>query len=287
MRLRNRGLDSRKQFSRWLDIPKPVTSPDLRLIFFPYAGTGAEAFRGWERFLPGNVEFCTVQYPGRGKRLREPAVTSVSELTERMARALSPFMDIPVVFFGHCMGGMLSFELTQALYRRGGPMPASLLLSGVRAPQSPSLYPEMHALADDEFAAVVKALNLRPITMFEDEAVAKSSLAILKQDFRLVETWETDHGDLRTLPVPIHAFGGREDRFVPEDHLRAWAAHTHAGFQSRLFPGGHFFIHDGQASEAIFSDICEALVPLWGGAQPMIHQNTGATDYEKNREDYL
>jgi len=287
MRLRNRGLDSRKEFSRWLDIPRPLTSPALRLIFFPYAGTGAEAFRAWERFLPGNVEFCAVQYPGRGNRLREPAVTSVPELIDRMVQALIPFMDIPVAFFGHCMGGMLGFELTQALHRRGGPMPVRLFLSGVRAPQCPSLYPEMHALADDEFVAVVKALNLRPGAFFEDEAVVKSTTAILKQDFRLVETWETDHGDLRTLPVPIHAFGGREDRFVPEVHLRAWATHTDAGFDARLFPGGHFFLHDGQASEAIFSDICEALVPWWGGAQPMTIQNTGTADHEKNRQDHF
>ncbi len=263
MRLRSRGLGSRKKFSRWFDFPRPVADPAMRLIFFPYAGTGVEAFRTWERFVPDNVEFCSVHYPGRGKRLKEPVVTWVPELIDRMARALVPFMDIPVAFFGHCMGGMLAFELTQSLHDRGGAMPSCLFLSGVRAPQCPCLYPEIHALADDEFVSVVKALDLRPESLFEEEAVVKSTMDVLRHDFQLVETWETDHRGLRPLPVPIHAFGGQDDRFVPEAHLRAWAGHTSAGFSAQLFPGGHFFLHDGGSGEALFFHMCEALAPLW------------------------
>ncbi|VFQ46271.1 alpha/beta hydrolase fold [Desulfoluna butyratoxydans] len=234
----------------------------MRLVFFPYAGTGVEAFRGWDRFMPDNVELCSVNYPGRGKRLNEPVVTWVPDLIARMDRALAPFMDVPVVFFGHCMGGMLCFELTRALHGRGGPMPASLFLSGVRAPQCPSLYPDMHALADDEFVSVVKALGLRPDSLFEEDAVVKSTMAVLKGDFQLVETWETDAAGPGGLPVPIHVFGGRDDRFVPEPHLRAWDEHTSQDFSARLFPGGHFYLHDDRAGEALFSHICTALASL-------------------------
>lgn len=262
MRMRNRGLDSRKQFSRWVYTPKPIETPVMRLLFFPYAGTGVEAFHLWAESLPGGVELGVVHYPGRGSRLKEPSVIWVPDLVERMARALTPFMDIPVVFFGHCMGGMLAHELARHLAATDGATPSGLIVSGVRAPECPCFYPDMHGLPDDEFLSVVKALNLRPGSHFESEAVVRSTMPILRRDFQLVESWAGLGVYPEPLRIPMRALGGSDDAFVPESHLTAWARHTAADFTLRMYPGEHFFIHDDEASQQMFRDLAGDLT-LW------------------------
>src|SRR6202035_2395188 len=96
------------------------------------------AYRGWAAALPGDVEVCPVQLPGRESRLREPPFVSAERLVLALADALHPHLALPFAFFGHSMGAMLSFELARELRRRGRPLPVHLFVSGRRAPQGPA-----------------------------------------------------------------------------------------------------------------------------------------------------
>src|SRR5438874_3036026 len=92
---------------RWPRNPKTR----FRLFFFPHAGAGASAFRSWPGQLPLEVEICAVQLPGRETKLREAPFTDLTGLVQKLAEVVSPYLDTQFDFFGHSMGGLVSFDL--------------------------------------------------------------------------------------------------------------------------------------------------------------------------------
>src|SRR5262249_60295750 len=44
--------------------------PSVRLFCFPYAGGGATVFRKWQDDMPGTIQVCPIQLPGRERRFR-------------------------------------------------------------------------------------------------------------------------------------------------------------------------------------------------------------------------
>jgi medium-chain acyl-[acyl-carrier-protein] hydrolase len=44
------------------------------------------------------------------------------------------------------------------------------------------------------------------------------------------------------LDCPITAFGGLEDNDLRIEDFEGWRAHTNSHFETRFFPGDHFFV---------------------------------------------
>lgn len=62
----------------WVKRSKPNPQARLGLFCFPHAGVGASIFRDWANHLPGEVEVCAVQLPGREDRLVETPFARLS-----------------------------------------------------------------------------------------------------------------------------------------------------------------------------------------------------------------
>lgn len=225
-------------FSRWLP-RSPRETPGLRLFAFPWAGGGATVFQTWASGLPADVELLPVQLPGREERLGEPAFERIEPLVEATRQALAPHLDVPFAFYGHSMGALVAFELTRALRRRGGPMPARLMVSGRRAPHLPVPRPHLHALPDAEFLAGLRRLQGTDDAVLESSELMALVLPTLRADFAVCET--RVHAEEPPLDLPITAFGGVSDREAGFADVAAWRHHTRGGFRSRMFPGHHFF----------------------------------------------
>ncbi|NJL82841.1 MAG: thioesterase [Chloroflexaceae bacterium] len=102
----------------------------------------------------------------------------------------------------------------------------------------------IHALADGEF---IQALSQRyqaiPAELSEPEILALF-LPSLRADYTIFETYEFTARE--PLTCPITAFGGREDRAISEEELRAWGEQTSGKFRCELVAGGHFFLHQNR-----------------------------------------
>jgi len=72
--------------------------------------------------------------PGRGARLREPAITSMAAMVEGVTGALAPYLDLPFLLFGHSVGALVAFEAARALEAQGH-RPLHVLLSGCAGPR--------------------------------------------------------------------------------------------------------------------------------------------------------
>ena len=246
---------------RWLAYREVNPRARLRMFCFPYAGGGASAYRGWAAALPSNIEVCPVQLPGRESRLREPPFTSPAPLIQAIADALDSYLGMPFVFFGHSMGGMIGFELTRELRRRGKPLPLHLFVAGRRAPDVPPREEPLHDLPEPEFIEELRKLKGTPEEVLQHAELMKLLSPVLRADFAVNETYVFTEEE--PLEQGISAFGGLGDEEVLRDDLERWRQHTRGRFRLRMLPGDHFFLHSHKdlVTEAVARDLSELHVP--------------------------
>lgn len=228
----------------WLVPIKPSHSALIRLFCFPYAGGNAAVFGGWSQGLPDFAEVYAIELPGRGYRVAERPMTTMSSLTDEVTRALLPHLDKPFVFFGHSMGALLSFEVTRQLRRLHGPRPCWLFVSGCRAPQTPRSGRSIHALPEPEFLEELSRLKGSPSEVLMNRELMAVLLPGLRADFQAYETYEYLKDD--PLCCPIHAVGGTADAEVMEADLEGWRSQTDSLFTRGMVAGDHFFLHSAR-----------------------------------------
>jgi medium-chain acyl-[acyl-carrier-protein] hydrolase len=240
---------------RWVIRPRPDPSARLRLFCLPYAGGGASAYRTWPAHLPRDIEVAALQLPGREERLREPPFQDAAALAARLVHALQPWLDRPFALFGHSMGALVAFELARALRRAGGPAPVHLLVSARCGPRRRHRLPPVHRMTDADLVAQLRRLGKTPEEVLRDPELMRLVFPLFRADLTLCETYA--YAPDEPLACPISAFGGALDEFVLREDLLAWSAETRGAFRARMFPGGHFFIHD--AAPRLLQAIAEDL----------------------------
>lgn len=233
------------QLNSWITCPKANPQADLRLFCFPYAGGSSLIFRTWASSLPENIEVCPVEPPGRGRQMKSSPFTQMEPLVRAIAPFILPYLDKPFAFFGHSMGGLLSFELACYLRQEYGKQPSHLFVSATRAPQIPSRKTPIHPLLETEFMQELRRLNGTPASVLENVELMQLLIPLLRADFAVLETYT--HTQQPPLECPITAFGGLEDQEVNIQDLEGWRSQTQNSFQLEMFSGDHFFIHSAQS----------------------------------------
>jgi len=213
----------------------------MRLFCFPYAGGGASIFRNWARHLPGHVEVCPVQLPGRDQRLFEPPLTNISAVVEALAEELKYWRELPFAFFGYSMGALIAFELAHHFREKYQVEPVHLFVAGRPGPQIPDPNEPTYDLPEPEFIDELRRLNGTPLDVIANKELMTLMIPLLRADFELCQTYR--YSPKPPLHCSITAFGGLADKSVSRSSLEAWQVHSTAGFAVRMLPGDHFFLH--------------------------------------------
>lgn len=228
--------------TQWVSCPKHIPNPKLRLICFPPAGSGTVIYQKWAAQLLPEVEMWIMRLPGRETRLREPTLDRVSTIVESVAEILTPHLQQPYLFFGHSLGGLISFELSCYLHDQRKPMPKHLLVSGHRAPHRPPLNPSVHQTNNQLFLKRIKNMGGTPDRFFEMKELIEMMLPALRADFTAWETYQYHQGP--PLDIPITVFGSDGDQDAAEADILAWEQHTNAEFTAHMFHGNHFYFQN-------------------------------------------
>lgn len=239
----------------------------IRLFCFPYAGGSTVSFRSWQGVMPGEIQLCPVEYPGRGRRILEPLCTGLPDLLDDLTPLILKSQEKPFAFFGHSLGALVAFEMTRRLRKIGGPQPLALFVSGYSAPHLPRSSEPMHTLPEDQFIQQLREYNGTPEEVLQNPEIMEMVMPILRADFAVAETYF--HESEPALEVPLISFGGLEDRDVPLAELEAWREYTEKRFQVRMFPGDHFFLHS--AEDRLLGELIRQL-------QGLFQQKSGSTD---------
>lgn len=213
--------------------------PKLRLFCLPHAGGGSWVFNRWHNRLPPVVEICPILLPGRGNNRRRPPFTGMSLLVKDLARALLPYLDKPLVFFGHSMGALVSFEAARELRRQYGVDSAALFISGCPAPQffESSLRGRELRLSES-VEELCRLFDVGPKLLTNPE-FNRLMLPALRADLAVCDTYR--YASEQPLNCPISAFGGLQDTEVTCNDLEGWRSQTNGPFRLHMFRGGHFF----------------------------------------------
>ncbi|AXK33725.1 thioesterase [Streptomyces armeniacus] len=221
----------------------PAPEASQRLICFPHAGGSASFYFPVSAALKPEVDVLAVQYPGRQDRRQEPGIDSVDVLADRVAEALSGWMDRPVTFFGHSMGAVVAFEVAHRL-ERDGKQPVRIFASGRRAP-SRHRDEQVHKRDDDGLVAELRELAGTDAQVLGDEELLRMILPAIRSDYTAVETYESGAG--KTVRAPISVLVGDDDPKTTLDEAADWKKHTSGGSDLQVFPGGHFFLSERAA----------------------------------------
>lgn len=213
----------------------------IRLFCFPYAGSSAQIFHGWQQQLPRAIEVSPVHLPGRGKRIREKPFTDLVALAEVLVTELAPHVDKPYALFGHSLGAIIAFEVARGLRRKELPLPRRLFVSGCRAAQLSQDRFHSYDLPTEELIERLRKLNGTPPQILESPQLMEFFLPIIRADLQMIQTYQ--YSVDAPLHCPISAFGGWQDAEEPPEAIAAWREQTTASFQRQMFPGDHFFLH--------------------------------------------
>ncbi|MER7759595.1 alpha/beta fold hydrolase [Streptomyces sp. NPDC097619] len=238
--------------------PDTGTSPVLDLVAFPCAGSGSAALRGWRRLLPADWRFTPVCLPGREAGYGQPFAEDMERLADEIAagllarRATGPAL--PLVLFGHSMGGLIAQLVAhrvpaRALFVAACPPPAS------RTPAEDDEVPPDHEELRREVAGVLRASAPDDAALLDE--LADLTAPILAADIGLLATYRAPEGP---LDCDIWALYGDGDTVG----ALPWTAETTGTAHCRVLPGSHFFVQESPG--AVVAELVRGLTPVSGGS---------------------
>lgn len=203
-------------------------------------------YHAWTDLLMPSVELWLIHLPGREKRIKETPYNIFSQLTDTLADAIRPSLDMPFAFFGHSMGGLLGFEVARRVRDRYGIQPIHLFISGRRAPHLPDSLPALYKLPEGEFLSQAEnRYGQLPDIIKKDPEILHLFLSILRADLEMLDSHQYEPGPPPGCPISV--FGGLQDQTVKEPDLAAWRDHSSTPFNLRMFPGDHFFFQQARS----------------------------------------
>lgn len=227
--------------SRWIR-RVPRQQPVVRLICLPYGGGGASIFQGLAALAPDSIEIAAVQLPGREDRSREDPPEDLDALVSACSVALRPYCTMPYVFYGHCAGALLAYEIAQTMGSRFGLWPERLIAAAQPAPHLPPREPLLHEMDDEQLLETINQRGGLPEAVARHTELVEFLLSVLRSDFTLWERYEYVKRD--PLPFPVTSIRGKQDDVMGPEATAPWSEHTTAGHTDLEIDGGHYFINE-------------------------------------------
>ncbi|MFD9396983.1 thioesterase II family protein [Streptomyces sp. NPDC060000] len=244
--------------SGWLTTWRTPGPARRRLLCLPPAGGAAHLYRHWAAGLPAGTEVVAVELPGHGTRMTERPVTRMAEVIDGIETALDPLPELPLVIFGHSMGAVVGWELARSLrHRRGHPV-RGMISACSPAPTAPppSRWGAGAETPDEELLALLDRSRSLPAELRAHPEFLRLYLPVLRADLEILAR----HRARREHPLPcaLRVYLGSDDPLVGEAQAWPWAAEELCGDRLlRVFPGGHFFLHEhpGPVLDALTRDL--------------------------------
>lgn len=217
------------------------TTRPTRLFMLHYAGGSQFSFQFFASHLK-HFQLYLPELPGRGKRAKEPLLYNftgaLDDLYDQIIEDIEPGRDI---IYGHSLGAILGFWLTERL-ERAGRQPKYLLVSGNPSPfvRKTELLQSLYQLQEQEFINVLKEMGGMPAAFFENKDLFRYYEPIIRADMKLLHSMSGSVPE--TIDTPVMAIMGTKEKSA--FRIQEWSKYTRGHFDFKFLEGDHFFIHD-------------------------------------------
>jgi medium-chain acyl-[acyl-carrier-protein] hydrolase len=168
-------------------------------------------------------------------------------LTQALAAAIEPSSLDPIVFFGHCSGAWIAYELVRELRRTGVAQPTELVVASQVPPRRARHDPTSRALPTLER---VRSLGVVDARILEDDDLSSALAPILAADFGLLDTYEWEEEPPLEIPILICRPSEEEER---AELFEEWAAETVGPCRVVVVEGERFF--SGSSWDALAASV--------------------------------
>lgn len=235
---------------------------EISLVWIPHAGGSAAYFTEMSNLLPQKVQALAVEYPGRGRRFREPLCDDLMTISNEVALSLACMDKKPYILFGHSMGATVAFEACRLLKSVGAKnMPQRIFISASEPPHVLSDTPILHKFSDNVLLNYLEEMNGSRFSE-SDRKINELTLPVIRNDLTACET----HRFFPTskLDTGLTIYYGSDDPIVREDSIHRWSQITYGDVKIRSFQGGHFYFKDAEKifKENIKDDINSVLIAI-------------------------
>jgi surfactin synthase thioesterase subunit len=213
----------------------------MNLFCFPFAGANKYSYNQFIPHLAKGITINTLELPGRGRRIKEPAFTDIHEMAEDLYQLIQKNLFRPYAFYGHSMGTILAYLVIKKIIRDNLPLPVYLFVSGRGGPAAPDKERKRYQLPREEFIAELRDMGGSPDEVLNDDGLMDFFEPILRADFTAIERYSYE--ETSPFPVPILAMAGLEEK-ITMDELAAWQKETSRKAEFKKFTGKHFFIYE-------------------------------------------
>ncbi len=209
------------------------------VICFHHAGGSAAYYRNWT-LKKENLNFVSVELPGKGTRLEEEFLNNFEELKVSLCGAINEVVNgRQYVVYGHSMGAAMAFYVADYMAREYEKEPEVLIVAGRQAPDTKAEKEFKSYMDDEALIYELERYQATPTEILEDRELLNFFLPSIRRDYELNDSLQY-HGEVLNVPVIAHA--GTEDEGADGKIMGGWKRMTTSEFELQEFDGGHFFI---------------------------------------------
>lgn len=225
-----------------LRMPAPAKAR-VRLVFLHHAGGSATAFFRWRSAMPRDWEALAIDLPGRRISYGESFVSTFDDAVNHVLQLLENERELPLIIFGHSMGSAVGFEVARILTESK----QGHILAFVPSARMPAFAfaerkgLQLHQLPRAELLQHLQAMGGLPSQYLKHQDALDIVLDLVRHDLKIIES---HHGARPASKVqfPILPVGGEDDHLASFETLQDWLQLTEEGYDTQLFPGGHFYM---------------------------------------------
>lgn len=211
------------------------------VVAVPHGGAGPAAFAAWPQLFAGSATVWAASMPGRGMRLLEPPLSSITEMADSLIEPVQNLAADELLLFGHCAGGLVAYEVAHRMASQGQTgHRVTLVVSGQTAPgfREAGSTPSMSDMSVADLVVHLRKLGETPERILRNQEMMRYIVSAIRADGQAVEAY--DHPRMREkLQIPVIVVAAKNDSSIPSSRLLEWKDYTEGFFALHLLNSDH------------------------------------------------
>jgi external thioesterase TEII len=190
-----------------------------QLICFPYLGGYVNSFYEMVRAMKEDIEIWVANPPGHfGSELG--LISDIHELISVYHKDISKIIQPESAFFGHSMGGVVSYYLLERMNRSQDLiLPKKLILSASAAPSS-FKNKKYSQLSDEDLIKQIQVYGGMPEVVLNDRELMEIMLPIFRADYGILES--SAKASYNKIDIETHLLWGENDKAETISSAMMW-----------------------------------------------------------------